>query len=150
MRYRRSGSGGTIVLLSRDSVGPDAWPELEETLAAYFRVIVPELPAGTAGLAEWVVDLIDGLGLTRVGLVAAGDLCSAARALAAADDDRIGSAVLFSDGSDSGLQLVDPHGWMGRASSASVLILPAALSAVDAVGRAARFLLRSAGESASS
>jgi pimeloyl-ACP methyl ester carboxylesterase len=144
MRYRRSGNGRPIVLLRRGGDAPDRWPELEELLAAHFRVIVPEVPVETAGLAEWVTDLIDGLGLTRVGLVAGGDLCPLARALGSADDDRIGQAVLFSSGSDSGLQLADPHGCVGRAASATMLVLPGGLKAADAIGRATRFLLESA------
>lgn len=62
--YRRAGTGRPVLLLVSGSA-PDASEELFRALSQSFRVIMPELPdTGDPGeLAQWLRDVIDGLGL---------------------------------------------------------------------------------------
>jgi pimeloyl-ACP methyl ester carboxylesterase len=75
MRYRRAGAGRPVVVLRPPGDTPPLWPELDESLAASFRVITPEVPANGADVARWLGDFLEGVGLDRVTLVAADDFC---------------------------------------------------------------------------
>ena len=73
--YVRAGKGATVLLLARHAPHP-----LFATLVAHFRVIAPEPPHRIAShehgwgsaqpFASWLRGFLDGLGLSRVSLVA--------------------------------------------------------------------------------
>lgn len=96
MRYRRRGTGTTVLVLAEGS--EDQGPELTEALSASFRVLTPELPADRAARTSWLSDFLEGLGARNVGLVALGELCSPARELALLRPDQIARMVLVPNG----------------------------------------------------
>jgi hypothetical protein len=95
MRYSRFGSGALLLLL-RDTPR-DPWSTLQERLAAHFKVIVPNIPAGTADVPGWLTNLLEGLGATDLTVVAVGRHCDAGIALALGDHDLVSRVVLIAD-----------------------------------------------------
>ncbi|HET9010841.1 MAG TPA: alpha/beta hydrolase [Gemmatimonadaceae bacterium] len=96
LRYRRSGSGRSVLLLCVGAACESPWSALVAALDADFRVLVPVLPPA-AHLVRGLTAFLDGLGTTRVAVVATGDLCGAALELALQDPDRVARAVLVPD-----------------------------------------------------
>src|SRR3954454_17703336 len=88
MRYRRSGAGRALLLLRTTDRSDFLWPELLDALASHFRLIVPELPEGTDG-APWLTDFLEGIGMPRMGILAAEELCLPAIALARHDTEQV-------------------------------------------------------------
>lgn len=75
MRYRRSGTGRTIVIILATGHPKPPWPELLATLGSRFRVILPEPPEADADIADWLADFLEGLGMSNVGIVGADRFC---------------------------------------------------------------------------
>lgn len=104
--YARMGAGPPLLLLRADG-GDDTAAPIVAALAARFRVIAPLRPASidpeaTGALAAWLRDLVDGLGIECLGLVADAVLGPAALAFAVDDPLRVTRlAVLVPDGSDT-------------------------------------------------
>jgi pimeloyl-ACP methyl ester carboxylesterase len=108
MRYRRSGAGRAVLVLcaggttaAGEGESLPLWPELPGALAAHFRIIVPEVPAGATAagdVAALLVDFLDGLGTCGVAVVATDRFCVAALELALLDADRIARVVLVPGG----------------------------------------------------
>jgi pimeloyl-ACP methyl ester carboxylesterase len=98
MRYRREGAGRPLVVLRTASGAGAVWPELDAQLAARFRVITPEIPAGCTDVARWLVGFLEGLGIDRVVLVATDACCLAAIELVLLDAAQIDRLVLLPAG----------------------------------------------------
>ena len=98
VRYRRIGDGAAPMLLLLDGGFPIAfWPDLARALATSFRVVVPDLSSGRNDAATVMRCLLDGLGASGVAVIASGPYCGVAVALAAGDEEQVGSLVLVSD-----------------------------------------------------
>ena len=95
MRYTRYGSGALVLLLRDPS--PDPWSNFRERLAAHFKVIIPNVPAGTADVPCWLSNMLEGLGGTDVTVVAVGRHCDTGLALALGDHDFVSRVVLIAD-----------------------------------------------------
>jgi hypothetical protein len=102
VRYRRSGLGrAVLVLIPPDH--PDAlWPELLDGLGGAFRLIVPEPPAAEPDAAAWLATFLEGLGVSNVGILAAGCFCIPALEAALAEADQISRIVLVPAGAGGG------------------------------------------------
>jgi hypothetical protein len=100
-RYRRSGAGRAVVVLLAADCAP-LWPGLGRTLAPRCRVITPEPPPAGADVVAWLGEFLEGLGVSDVGLVAAGDLCVPAFELTFGNVDQITRLVLVPDGDGPG------------------------------------------------
>jgi hypothetical protein len=100
-RYRRSGAGRAVVVLLAAEAAP-LWPGLGRTLAPRCRVITPELPSPGTDVVDWLGEFLEGLGVSDVGLVAAGHLCVPAFELTFGDVDQIARLVLVPDGDGDG------------------------------------------------
>ena len=102
VRYRRSGLGrAVLVLIPPDH--PDAlWPELLDGLGGSFRLIVPEPPAAEPDAAAWLATFLEGLGVSNVGILAAGCFCIPALESALAEADQISRIVLVPAAAGSG------------------------------------------------
>ena len=92
MRYRHSGAGTSLLLLSADN---DLWPGFAERLAEHYRVVVPELPDNPNEVAAELRCLLDGLGASQVPVIASGRYCDAALELALGRNEFVGRAVLI-------------------------------------------------------
>jgi hypothetical protein len=89
VRYRRSGMGRSVLVLVPPD-HPDAlWPDLLQGLSAAFRLIVPDPPAAERDAAAWLATFLEGLGLSNVGIVAAGCFCIPVLELAFLDADQL-------------------------------------------------------------
>jgi pimeloyl-ACP methyl ester carboxylesterase len=86
MRYRRLGAGPPLVLL-----GP---ADGAESLAARYRVIVPEMPGPGEDFGAWLTAFLEGLGTSGVTVVAAEPFHTIARELALADPDRVAQVLV--------------------------------------------------------
>ena len=104
-RYARVGCGPPLVLL--DLAGDAEAHPLVRALGARLRVIVPErwsAPGLDGGshpprpLTTWLGPLLDGLGLPRVSLLAAGELAVPALAFALVESARVERLVLLEGG----------------------------------------------------
>jgi pimeloyl-ACP methyl ester carboxylesterase len=82
MRYRRVGAGRPMVVLRGAGDADALWPELDAELVARFRVVTPELPPDGEDVAAWVARFLEGVGLDRVVVLAAGSCCLSALELA--------------------------------------------------------------------
>ncbi|HEY7683213.1 MAG TPA: hypothetical protein VH879_11265 [Gemmatimonadales bacterium] len=85
-RYRRSGSGPTVVVLGAEPV--------VEPLARSYRVIVPEVPphlsdTTAGGRARWLSGVFDGLGIDVAVIVTAPVLAGAVALFAGGAPDRV-------------------------------------------------------------
>jgi hypothetical protein len=100
-RYRHIGEGDALILLA--SAEWSCVPATFDVLAEHFRVIVPsppapESPSGSRVLSDWLGPFLDGLGLTRVALVADERLGASALGFALLDDDRVQRLAIVLDG----------------------------------------------------
>jgi pimeloyl-ACP methyl ester carboxylesterase len=140
MRYRREGAGRPLVVLRTASGAGAVWPELDAQLAARFRVITPEIPAGCTDVARWLVGFLEGLGIDRVVLVATDACCLAAIELVLLDAAQIDRLVLLPAG------LVGETGLDGTLAttlagvSVPLLVVRRGLSASEALPLLSRFL----------
>jgi hypothetical protein len=138
VRYRRSGSGRSILLLCPDAAVDAPWPGLTMALARDFRVLTPAVPLDSQ-LMRGLTGFLEGLGTSRIAIVATGELCVAALELALLDRDRVARAVLV-PGEGAGLEAL-------RAALATrsdllvpLLMLPCGTAADSAIARIGAFL----------
>ena len=105
MRYRRAGAGRPIIVLRGADDAEALWPELDAELVSGFRVVTPELPADCEDVAAWVADFLEGVGLSRVVVLAAEPCCLSALELALLASDQVERLILVPAGAagDSGL-----------------------------------------------
>jgi pimeloyl-ACP methyl ester carboxylesterase len=107
--YRERGSGPPIVFVHGVGVNGDLWRSVAPRLASEYRCIVPDLPFGAhsrplradadlslPGMARIVADLIEGLGLEDVAIVANDTGGAVSQWLAGHHPQRIGRLVLTS------------------------------------------------------
>lgn len=71
-QYHRAGRGDAVLLVLSTGIDTPFGRALFDELAAHFRVVAPQPPAGAPPLAvsRWLRELIDGLGLARPVIVA--------------------------------------------------------------------------------
>ena len=62
VRYRRSGSGPTLLLLDSPGEAGAIWPEVVEMLSVGRRIILPEPPPSDTEVEQWLSVLFDALG----------------------------------------------------------------------------------------
>jgi len=98
MRYRRVGSGRTIVAFGSPTHPQPIWSELLQVLGASFRLILPEPPATDDDVPCWLSGFLEGLGVSNVRLLAIGDLSLPVLQLAVVEGDRIAGVVLMTEG----------------------------------------------------
>ena len=145
MRYRRSGVGQAVLLLRSDDGADALWPELGDVLAAHFRVILPEVPADGADVAAWLADFLEGLGVARVAVLAAEQLCLPALELALLDADQVARVVLVPGGRAEETGLDGALATRTRGAAVPLLVVRRGLPAAEALPLVMRFL---AGEGA--
>jgi pimeloyl-ACP methyl ester carboxylesterase len=140
MRYRRSGAGQALLLLSPAESGDALWPELADALATGFRVIRPEIPDDGADVAAWLADFLEGLGVARVAVLACDGFCLPALELALLGADQVARLALVPGGraGDTGLD----GALAARAPGAAVPLLVArrGLPAAEALPLVRHFL----------
>jgi len=85
--YLRAGCGAVVVLLTAEFNNPAAL-ELIALLSASFLVICPRIPRGVA-FADWLSNVMDGLGFARVSIVAETTFVTDVLRLAAEDEARV-------------------------------------------------------------
>lgn len=95
-RYHRAGCGAPLLLLVPGGAAGALGGPLFALLSARFRVVAPVPPEDEAEVERWLGEVLDGLGLSRPALVAAGALAAPARAFARADPERVGRVVVCS------------------------------------------------------
>ena len=139
VRYRRSGSGRSVLLLCPDAATGTLWPELIEALDRDFRVLVPMLPPD-AQLIRGLTGFLEGIGTSRVAIVATDALCFAALELALLDRERVARAVLVpcEGGGLAGLEAA--LSTARHDLSVPFLVLPLSTGAASAVARIGGFL----------
>jgi hypothetical protein len=98
VRYRRSGTGRTVVAFGLPERTDTAWPELLDALGAGFRLLVPEPPPSDDDIPCWLSSFLEGLGMPSVRILAAGRLCAPVLQLALVDGEQIAGVVLIADG----------------------------------------------------
>lgn len=97
MRYRRSGTGPTLLLLGAESESSPISTELVAALEERFRVIVPEVPVDFT-MTSWIAEFLEGLGTCEVAILAANHLCMPSIELAFRGVEQIKRLVLIPDG----------------------------------------------------
>ena len=138
MRYRRAGTGRPLVVLrgTRDAL----WPELDAHLVTRFRVLTPELSADCGDLATWLGAFLEGVGLTRVTLLAAEPCCLAALELALLDGYRVERLVLVPGGGVGETGLDGTLATTPAGVSVPLLLVRRGLAASDALRLLGSFL----------
>ncbi len=133
--YRRAGSGPAVLLLFPGGADDPPAARLFARLALRFRVIAPRPPASVratarfaggdpAPVADWLRDLIDGLGLVRPGLVVCHAFAPAALAFSRTDPDRAGALVALSRDASAPGGAAMPIDEMIRALDAEMAVAP--------------------------
>jgi pimeloyl-ACP methyl ester carboxylesterase len=141
--YRRAGSGPVVLLLFPGGADDPPAACLFARLARRFRVIAPRPPASVraaarfaegdpAPVADWLRDLIDGLGLVRPGLVACHAFGPAALAFSRTDPDRAGALVALSRAASAADGAAMPIDEMVRALHAEMAVAPPDINPLDA------------------
>ena len=98
-RYTRTGAGEPVLVLDTPAVVGALWPDLYGRLAEHHRVILPEVPgAAEAHFYRWLRGFVEGVGLSVMTVIAAGELCVPALEFALLDPDRINRLVLVPSG----------------------------------------------------
>lgn len=136
MRYSRLGTGALLLLLRDPS--RDTWSGFRKRLAAHFKVIVPDVPAGTADVPGWLSDLLEGLGATDVSVVAVGRHCDTGLALALGDNDFVSRVVLIADPDSQPSN--DPVVATPGAERVRLFVVPRTAEAEDAIALTLRYL----------
>jgi hypothetical protein len=102
MRYRRAGTGRAVIVLYSANDPQPPWPALVDALVdalgAGFRLILPEPPDADADIAEWLADFLEGLGMSNIGIVAAGRFCIPTLELTLLGVDQVARIVLVPNG----------------------------------------------------
>ena len=140
MRYHRSGTGPSVLLVRSPDAPGGLWPELEESLASRFRVIVPDVPPAGIGAARWLADFLEGLGLTSVAIVAADVFCIPALELALLGGDQLSRVVLVPSGDADNAGLDGTLATPVRDESIALLVVRAGLPAAEALPLVTGFL----------
>jgi len=131
MRYRRLGSGKALVALALE---PEILRHVVAQAARTHRVLVPETPLPADDLtASWLREFMDGLGLTRVAIIADETFGIAALELAMIDHDRIASLVVVSPGADEAGALAGSLTGPVTETRVRVLLVRATPETADAV-----------------
>jgi len=130
IRYRRLGPAGApaVALLDGDE-GNDLWGDLAALLAVDHRVFVPALEV-TSGATEDLCDLLEGLGLSRICLIAGGNFALPALELAMGARELVSRLVLVGDANG-----LDEQATLSTRSSAlpiPLLVLPRRIPASEA------------------
>lgn len=105
-----------------------------------FRLIVPEVPPGSANYGAWLAEFLEGLGTTPVSLIAASDFCVAALDLVLRDVDQISQLILVPDGEADEPGREGALGTGAGPSSVPVLIVRRGVDVIDALPTITRFL----------
>ena len=98
MRYRRAGTGRAIVLLLVSTPLEAPWPELTASLGSRFRLIFPEPPSADTDVTHWLGDVLEGLGMANIGIVAAERFCIPTLELTLLGLDQVARVVLVPHG----------------------------------------------------
>jgi hypothetical protein len=141
VRYRRSGSGGVIVLLGVGE-GRALWPGLEETVGRIGRVMIPDLGDPTDQPVECrLAAFLEGIGATGVPVLVANQaLVAPVLALALLEPELIGRVVVVADGVATGTPLDASLAGEQRPVPLPVLLLARDLPPGDAEPALVRFL----------
>jgi hypothetical protein len=97
VRYRRSGSGRTVLVVASPDHPDAVRSELLDVLAAGFRLIVPEPPATEEDVPCWLSSFLEGLGIPSVRVLTAGSLCVPVLQLALLEGEQIAGVVLIAE-----------------------------------------------------
>jgi hypothetical protein len=95
MRYRRLGAGRPLVVLDAASDAAIA-PELHCALAGSHRLVMPELPSDDVHLAGWLADFLEGLGTSRLAMLATEAFSIPALELTLLGNDQVSRIVILS------------------------------------------------------
>lgn len=141
VRYRRSGSGGVVVLLGLVE-GRTPWPRLEETIGRVGRALTPDLgdPADQP-VGQRLAAFLEGIGAHGVSvLVAHQALVAPVLAMALLEPELIGRVVVVADGIATGTPLDASLAGEQRPVPLPVLLLARELPSADAEPALLRFL----------
>lgn len=139
VRYRRSGTGRSVLLLCPATAVSSLWPELTEALDRDFRVLAPVVPPD-AQVVRGLIGFLDGLGTSRVAVVATDALCVPALELALLDPERIARAVLLPCEAGGRARLDAALTTTAHDLSVPLLVVPRGTAAANAVARIGAFL----------
>jgi hypothetical protein len=137
MRYRCVGSGSCVLVLEPNTQ-PSLWQELSPTLAAQYRLIAPEIPGG-ANASAWLGDFLEGLGTTKIVVLATSNLCMPAVELTLRDVAQVTRLVLVPDGEPDETSDVTITTCIGT-TPVPLLIVRPGLTTADVLPRIALFL----------
>lgn len=141
MCYRRAGTGHGVLILIAPDEPQSLWPALDDALAQRFRVIVPELPADRAGVAAWLGDFLDGLGVAGLAVVATASLRPAVLELVRRDRDQVARvAIIGAGGEDADRGTAARRDGAAEPATVPQLVVPRALPIADALPLLTRFL----------
>jgi len=139
VRYRHSGAGPGVVLLGAGTQPQaDLWPELPGLLQSSFRIVLPQLPTSLSHVAGTLECLLDGVGASRIGLVAGGAFAYPALQLIVSGGESVGFLILVGDVGTETTQPADSAVILSL--PVPVLVLNRALSPARAVALAVPFL----------
>jgi len=96
MRYRRLGTGRPLLVLEACSELP-IHPELRRALAESHRLVMPELPTGEVHLANWLSDFMEGMGTSRLPLLATEGFFAPALELALLGNDQVARIAFLAE-----------------------------------------------------
>jgi hypothetical protein len=139
MRYRRAGQGRPLLVLRAPNAA-GVWPELDAHLAARFRVIIPEIPAGCEDVAAWLKHFLEGIGLHRVVVLATDPCCLSALELALLDVSQVERLVLVPGGHAGETGLDGTLGTSLDGVTVPLLVVRRGLAADDALPLVQHFL----------
>ncbi|MHB1327857.1 MAG: alpha/beta fold hydrolase [Gemmatimonadales bacterium] len=131
--YVRSGSGRPVILLTQAANPLPLWNAVIEAVAERYRLIAPDVTPGTDDFAVWLGQFLDGLGLTRVLVLADGPMSAPAIGYAMLDPDRVARLIVITPTAPPGAEpLTDAPG--------SPMIIGEGRSIEDIVGDVLRVL----------
>lgn len=148
VRFRRSGAGRGILLLHSAVETRPLWPELLDTLTSGFRLIVPAARAPDTDIDVWLSALLEGLGTSRLTVVASDEFCVPAIEQALLDPDHVSSVILICPGRGSEGCVTGTLGTTNQLPSVPLLMLRRDQPAPEILAAVHRFLSGSSGQSA--
>lgn len=92
VRYRRAGTGSSVLLLGDDASG-GTWPGLDAAVSQMFRLIVPEI-GSMYDLRERLPDFLEGLGGPAVCVIAGPAFCAYTADLIALEAEQMARTVI--------------------------------------------------------
>ena len=140
VRFRRWGAGRAVLLLHSAPESRPLWPELLDSLTSGFRLIVPDASPVGSDIDVWMAALLEGLGTSKLTVIASEEFCMPAMEHALLDPERVSAVILICPGRGSESCVIGSLGTTNQLPAVPLLMLRRERPAAEILPVVLRFL----------